>query len=129
MKPAEPSPPRLLRFAIRHDAGLGIGPNIRNSSVVAVDNPPNDFVGWTIQFRGAAVFLVSPPGWEHGGSRRKDDEVTIVGPIPREAVTCMWRGADAAATDRMARFDIELKRVASSVDAAVAIDPKEMGDA
>lgn len=129
-KPSDPAPPRLVRFKVEHNAIMGIGPQFHRNGVVQVDNPPNDLVGWTVQFRGGAVFFASPPGWEPAGAPRKDGEVHVVGPIPLKDVTCVWRGADGNVADRISRLDVgPLKRTPQPVDVAVGIDPKEMGDA
>ena len=131
-KTAIDTAPRLLRFKVdaANTAHLGIGPQWSRISVVTVDNPPNDLIGWTMQFRGGAVFFLSPPGWEPGAAPRKDTDIVTVGPIPLKDVTCMWRSADGNVADRISRLDVgPFKRTTPNVDVAIGIDPKELGDA
>lgn len=129
-KPTTDSPPRLVRFRVTAQYP-GEGPSWHNLNVVDATNPPPALVGWSILVRGAAVFFVSPRGWTQGAPGNGKGDARII-EIPRSDVMLVWAHEDAlAAVNGVQRIDIgPLERKSTpSGDAAMAIDPKELGDA
>jgi hypothetical protein len=89
-----------------HSIHLPMLPILGQLGNVVCDKPPNAMIGWSVRVRGAAVFLVSPPGWEPGlaaAHRKADGPRRTYGPI-KDAI-CQWEGEDAV--DQLVKYDSE----------------------
>lgn len=132
-KPPDPQPAlRLARFRVDTGHAIGIGPPFHSMGLVDCANPPANIEGWSVAIRGAAVFFVSPPGWQQGRSIREltgRGPLTVIGPIPLQHVTLVWEG-DPQGVDKLQRVDVPpLARVVVPSEApGRAIDSKELGD-
>lgn len=126
------SPPRLLRFRVDHVV-LPLGPPMHSMGVVTCDAPDARIEGWSLEIRGAAAFLVSPRGWKQGTTFREltgKGELTVVGPLPMQHVTCAWAGDDANIVDKLQRFTSPpFARAAPVQPEERAVDAKDLGDA
>lgn len=79
-------PPRGMRF-------------FDNYFVVGVGN----YKDWTVQVKGASVFLTSPPGWQMSG--KTEGEIRRVVEVPRAHCTLYWDAEAEEATDDAPRVD------------------------
>lgn len=122
---------RLVRFKIDHTP-LPAGPNI--SSSIECDAPPGQLVGWSLAIRGAAVFLVGPPGWTPARATSHISGLDKSGPrpifeIPRTHCTFYWESSDPSLIEKLQRFDVPpMQRRAGPLDERPVLDSKELGD-
>jgi hypothetical protein len=100
---------KLLSFTAPHLPVLGSLSNVQCAS------PPSNLKGWRVSIRGAALFLLSPPGWSPGaqfvtfdpsGPRR------TFGPLPMAQCICHWDGDNIEAC---AKYDGEPMGVPAAV--------------
>ncbi len=79
---------------------------IRDMDRCGVDEE-NALKGWTISVRGAAVFLVSPPGWVRRGLPLTVAKEQHVFELPRADVKLHWASDDAqtAIDKQVQRYD------------------------
>lgn len=131
-EPPKPEPLRLVRMKYTGPA-LPSGPPLHG--MVAQDFTRDihpTLEGWSMSFRGAAAFLVSPAGWSHGKKLSEcsgKGKVHVIGPIPMVHLLCEWEGDDAGLVDKIQRFDTSpFARIAAAPSDTTALDPKEMGD-
>lgn len=108
------------------------------------DNPPEALRGWKVEVRGAAVLLISPPGWSHAdkcASVYTDDYEQKYGKstkprticeVPRAQVYLHWLGdVDPKALGNYASqpMGIRERPADESPKSLLAqIDPKDLGD-
>lgn len=122
--------PRLVRFRIDHPS---LPPPLNTFGTVTVDRPDARLEGWGLAVRGAAVFLISPRGWQLSAARplwNSSGPVTAIGPIPMAHVTLVWEGDDASIVDKLQRFDLPpMVKSAPAPEEKVVLDAKELGDA
>ena len=102
--------PRLTAITFLAETPKGLGSTQR----LEVDRPFGAAGGWTISVRGPAVFLVTPPGWQHGLAEqlRKPSGPRTVYEVPRAGVHLDWEiGPDEDALnvlEKLARHDSEI---------------------
>lgn len=125
--------PRLTHFRVSQYPVMGIGPQFHRNSLVHVDAPPADLVGWSLRIRGGVVCFISPPGWKPGmvSTQLPGKGRVMVFEIPRTYFHPVFDGEDAGCVDQLQRLDVGPFKpwvAPVSVDASLALDPSQMGD-
>lgn len=71
-------------------------PGVSAGAMTTIDTekPVGQMRGWRLVVRGAAVFLISPPGWEGGKTHLQWDRkgASVICEIPRSDVYFHWKG-------------------------------------
>jgi hypothetical protein len=115
---------RLLSIAF-----TGLPRPFQSTTYVDLANPPAQLLGWQICVRGAAVFLVSPAGWQQGKSAKGTDRKVLE--APRAKCDLTWAIDDVKALDKdIQRYDSPVLERAARVrdEDEPVIDAKEVGD-
>lgn len=81
-------------------------------TTLSCENPPEALRDWRLSLRGTSAFLISPPGWVAGRSRREWDHKgpTTAFEVPRTNMYFEWSAADAADLEAIlkgGRYDSE----------------------
>lgn len=115
-------------------------PSLRPGQVSTIDtDKPNALRHWNIQIRGAAIFLISPPGWTAGRAWNEWDRKgeSMIVEVPRVSCALTWSG-QTEEIEAMLKKGFETGPLCGPVPdkasepeapGAVPIDPKDLGDA